>query len=167
MIRIRPIATRIALGIKILLLLVTVAWATNSLVNTIPYTGEAGSLNNINHQLLTTAKGFSTTGTSSATGTSCPGSPVTFGSGTVANTALASGHVIFDAQVNTTASTPINTCFSVTFYLSTALGSQSQLGPVYISTGGTVTSGQTIDCKFDLASSTMPTPPFSYRLAVQ
>lgn len=157
--------TSFFLSVKALLILLMVAWAATSTVQNVNYTGESGSINNTDNKLLTTAKGFSKATSTSAAGTSC-GSPVTFGSGTVANTALTTGHVMFDAQVNTTASTPNNTCFTVTFYLSTSISSQSQYGPVYISTGGSITSGQAIDCKFDTASSSPPSPPFSYRVTV-
>ena len=119
----------------------------------------------MNDELLTTAKGFSKTSAASAAGTSC-GSPVTFGSGMVANNALTGGHIIFDAQVNTTATTPSSTCFTATFYLSTSIATQTTYGPIYLFTGATVTPGQAIDCKFDLGSSSLPASPFSYRVTV-
>jgi hypothetical protein len=167
MVEIRPVVrTSTLLVVKILLIMIVVAWAANSGIQSVNYTGESGGLDTTNNQLLTTAQGFSKVSTLSAAGTSC-GSAVTYGSGTVANTPLTGGDVIFDAQVNTTATTPSSTCFTVTFYLFTSIATQSSLGPVYISTGSTVTPGQAIDCKFDLGSSSLPTPPFSYKLAVQ
>src|SRR6267143_2454122 len=162
----RVVRTSILLVVKMFLITIIVAWAANSAIQPVNYTGETGGLSSTNNQLLTTAKGFSKTSAASAVGTSC-GSPVTFGSGTVANTALTGGDIIFDAQVNTTATTPSNTCFTATFYLSTSIGSQTMYGPVYLSTGATVTPGQAIDCKFDFGSSSLPAPPFSYKLTVQ
>jgi len=156
----------ILLAIKIFLMLIMVAWAVNSVAQTTSYTSEAGGLNKTDNQLLVTVKGFSKTSAASAAGTSC-GAPVTYGSGTLANTALTGGNIIFEAQVNTTATTPSSTCFTVTFYLFTSIGSQATYGPVYLSTGATVTPGQAIDSKFDLGSSSLPTPPFSYKLIVQ
>jgi hypothetical protein len=166
--RIRPVVkTSILLVAKIFLITIIVAWAANSAIQPVNYTGETGGLDNTSNQLLTTAKGFSKTSAASAVGASGCLSAVTFGSGTVANNALTGGDIIFDAQVNTTATTPSSTCFTVTFYLSTSIGSQTTFGPVYLSTGASVTPGQAIDCKFDLGSSSLPTPPFSYKLAVQ
>ena len=152
--------------VKLLLVLIVVSLAATSSISPVSYTGEVGGLNKTSNQLLTTAKGFSRTTAASAVGNAC-GSNVTFGSGTLANTALVNGNVIFDVQVNTTATATANTCFTVTFYLATSIGSQTQYGPVYLATGGSVTAGQAIDCKFDLGSSSLPTPPFSYKLAVQ
>jgi|SRR2546427_5962173 len=163
---IRPVVkTSFLFVLKIFLVLIMLAWATNSAIQPLNYTGESGRLDRTNNELLTTAKGFSKTSAASAAGTSC-GSPVTFGSGTVANTALTGGNIIFAAQVNTTATTPNSTCFTVTFYLSTSMGSQTTFGPVYLSTGASVTPGQAIDCKFDLGSSSLPTSPFSYKVTV-
>ncbi len=167
MVEIRPVVkTSILLVVKVFLIMIIVAWAANSAIQSVNYTGESGILDITNNQFVTTARGFSKASTLSAAGTSC-GLAVSYGFGTVANTPLTSGDVIFDAQVNTTATTSSSTCFTVTFYLSTSIATQSSLGPVYISTGSTVTPGQAIDCKFDLGSSSLPIPPFSYKLAVQ
>src|SRR5207245_3062693 len=97
------------LSIKIFLMLSMVAWAVNSITETTSYTSEAGGLNKTDDQLLVTANGCSKTSTASAAGTSC-GSPVTYGSGTLANTALTGGDIIFGVQVNTTATAPSGTC---------------------------------------------------------
>lgn len=166
--RTRPTAkVSIPLALKTLLISIMITWAATSVAQTVSYAGETGGLDKTNNQLLATGKGFSKTSAASAVGASGCGSAVTFGSGTVANTALTGGNIIFAAQVNTTATTPNSTCFTVTFYLSTSIGSQTTYGPVYLSTGASVTSGQAIDCKFDLGGSSLPTPPFSYKLAVQ
>ena len=101
-----------------------------------------------------------------AAGTSCL-SPVTYGASPgVANTPLAAGDILFDAQANTTALSTINTCYSATLYISSSIANQSQYGPVYVATGSTITPGQTIDCKFDLGTA-LPASPFAFKITVQ
>jgi hypothetical protein len=160
------LARRAFLIIKILLVLIVAAWATASVIQTANYTGETGAVENINNTLLATSKGFHTTSAASAAGTSCPGSPVTFGIGTAANTALVNGDEVFEVQVNTTGTTPINTCFTVTLYLSNSTGSETLYGPIKLATGASAPPGETIDCKFDLATASLPSPPFTYRLTI-
>jgi hypothetical protein len=160
------LASRASLVVKVLLVLVVVAWATTSVVQNVNYTGETGAVENINNTLLATSKGFHTTSAASASGTSCPGSPVTFGVGSAANTVLVNGDEIFEVQVNTTGTTPTSTCFTVTLYLSTSQGSETQYGPIYLASGASAPAGETIDCKFDLATTSLPSSPFTYRLTI-
>lgn len=110
-------------------------------------------------------RGFSKAGsTTAAAGISC-GSPITFSAtaGT-ANNAISTGDIVYDVQLNTTGSTPANTCFTVTLTITPNSGSQTVIS-VYMATGATVTAGQTIDCKFDIGTS-YPSSPYSFKVAV-
>jgi hypothetical protein len=153
---------------RVVVLLVTVVCAAGLAATTLSMAGENGSYLPVSNNLLVTDKGFSkASSTQTASGTSCPGSPVTFGgSPSVANTNITSNDIVFDAQSNTTSITPGNTCFTVTFIIFTSATSRSTYGPVYIITGATVTAGQTIDCKFDIGSS-LPLSPFSFEVTVK
>lgn len=152
---------------RVVVLLVTVVFAATLAVTTTSFNGENGSYLPVNNQIVVTDKGFTKpSSTQTAAGTSC-GSPITFsGSPSVANTPITANDIIFDAQSNTTASSPVSTCFTVTFIVFTSPTTRSTYGPVYISTGSTVTAGQTIDCKFDTGS-TLPTSPFSFEVTVK
>ncbi len=153
---------------RVVLLLVTVVFAATLAVTTTSFNGgENGSYLPVNNQIIVTDKGFSkSSSTQTATGTSC-GSPTSFaGSPGVANTAITANDIIFDAQSNTTSTAPASTCFTVTFIIFTSPTSRTTYGPLYISTGSTVTGGQTIDCKFDTGTS-LPTSPFSFEVTVK
>ena len=153
---------------RVALLLVMVVFAATLAITTTSIAGgEKGSYLPVNNQILVTDKGFSkSSSTQTASGTSC-GSPQTFGgSPSIANTPITANDIIFDAQSNTTAGAPTNTCFTVTFIVFTSITTKSTYGPVYISTGPTVTAGQTIDCKFDVGTS-LPSSPFSFKVTVQ
>ena len=112
-------------------------------------------------------RGFSrASSTLTAAGTSCGvGSQVNFS--VVAgnsNTAITAGDIVYDLQVNTTASTPNTTCWTVSLSYTPAGGSQTGAGSVFIGTTVAV-PGQTIDCKFDLGAS-LPAPPFTFQVSV-
>jgi len=104
--------------------------------------------------------------TLAAAGTSCgAGTQVSFsGVAGTANTAITAGDIVYDLQVNTTASTPSTTCWTVSLTYSPTGGAQTNAGSVFIGTTVAV-SGQTIDCKFDLGAS-LPTPPFTFQASV-
>ena len=121
----------------------------------------------VNPNLAGQDRGFSKApSTVAAAGTSCGvGTQVSFsiGAGT-ASTAITAGDIVYDLQVNTTASTPNATCWIVSLVYTPAGGSQVSAGSVFIGTIVAV-SGQTIDCKFDLGAS-LPTPPFTFQVSV-
>jgi hypothetical protein len=152
--------------VKLVFVVVIIVYAS-SVTSSTNYQGEKGSYVSVNNGLLLLDRGYSKVpSTTAPTGTSCV-SPVNFsGSPGVANTQLTAGDILFDVQANTTASSTISTCYSVSFYLSTSIANQTQYGPVYVATGGSVTVGQMIDCKFDIGLS-LPSSPFSFRVTVQ
>ena len=112
-------------------------------------------------------RGFSKAGsTLAAAGTSCGvGTQVSFSvaPGT-ANTAITSGDIVYDLQVNTTGMTPSTNCWTVSLVYTSAGGAPTSAGSVFIGTIVAV-SGQTIDCKFDLGAA-LPTPPFTFQVSV-
>ena len=152
---------------RVVVLLVPVLFGATLAVMTTSFAGENGSYLPVSNGIVATDKGFSkSSSTQTASGTSCV-SPITFsGSPNVANTGITVNDIIFDAQSNTTTNAPASTCFTVTFIVFTSPTSRSTYGPVYISTGSTVTAGQAIDCKFDIGSS-FPTSPFSFEVTVK
>lgn len=123
-----------------------------------------GSAVNITNGILVGDKGFSkpTSGTA-ATG-SCPSANnVTFATlpGS-ANNAITAGDVVYDVQVNATATTPHVSCFTLTL-------SVSGLAPtsLKIASGTSVMAGWTIDCKLDIGTTTLPLSPYSFKVVVQ
>ncbi len=153
---------------RVVVLLVPVVFAATLAVTTTSFNGgENGSYLPVNNQIIVTDKGFSkSSSTQTATGSTC-GSPTTFsGSPGVANTAITANDIIFDAQSNTTVTTPASTCFTVTFIVFTSPTTRTTYPAVSIKTGSTVTAGQTIDCKFDIGAS-LPTSPFSFEVTVK
>jgi hypothetical protein len=109
--------------------------------------------------LLVTDKGFSAAPTAvSPAGTSCS-NPATFNLNTTANTNIVAGHLVYDVQVNATSGAPAATKFNVTF----VLGSTT-FGPLCIQTLA-VLSGS-IECKFDITSTTLPASPYTFRVTV-
>jgi hypothetical protein len=151
---------------KLVFIIVIVVYAS-SVTSTTNYQGEKATYLSVTNGLLLLDKGYSKIpSTTSAAGVSCI-TPLTFsGSPLVANTQLTSGDILFDTQANTTASSTVSTCYSVTFYISTSVANQTQYGPVYVSTGPSITPGQMIDCKFDIGLS-LPSSPFTFKVTVQ
>jgi hypothetical protein len=146
--------------LAILVIAVSAASITASSTN---YQAEMGSAYNISNNILVGDKGFSKplVGTS-ATG-SCPSAGnVTFGivPGT-ANNAITAGDIVYDVQVNATASTPLLRCFTVTLTLSQTTRTLT------IASGTSIAAGQTIDCKLDIGMTSLPLSPFSFKLTVQ
>ena len=114
--------------------------------------------------LTATDSGFATAALpSSAAGTSS-GSPVTFTITTgTASPGVTAGHVQWTSQVATTGSTPASTTFTVA--LTVNLNGSNTSYTAYVATGGTVTSGQAINCIFDLGTGI--TAPLSYTFTVK
>lgn len=158
--------TTLYLTIKVLLTLVVLAYAATIVTTTNTYQASIGGAVSVTNNLKAMDKGFSIALVdSSAAGTSCAGN-VTFAvtAGT-ANNAITSGHIIFLIQVNSTASTPPSTCFTVTLTI-TPSGGPQQTYTVYIATDSTPANNEIIDCKFDIGSA-LPTSPYSFKVTVQ
>jgi hypothetical protein len=164
----RPFARGASLiGLAKLVLVVVIIVYASSVTTSTNYQGERATYLSVNNGLLLLDKGYAKiSSTTAAAGTSCV-SPVTFsGSPQVANTLLTSADMVFDSQANTTSSSTVNTCYSVTLYVSTSIANQTQYGPVYVATGSTVTPGQMIDCKFDVGIA-LPPSPYAFKITVQ
>lgn len=126
-----------------------------------------GATLNVANQLTLVDKGFAlATSSISATGTCPSAGNVTFaGSPNKANTAIASGDYVYNAQVNTTGLTPTVSCFAVSLVLTPNSGPQ-QVFTVKIASGPTIIPGQTIDCEFDIGNA-LPIPPYTFLATVQ
>jgi hypothetical protein len=147
---------------KVVLSMVILAYAATISVTLSTYQAEMAAAVKVTNGLRATDKGFTlATLASSPTGTSCS-SPVTFGllPGT-ANTQLNSGHLVYDAQINSTTTAPASTKFNVTFVLA-----GTTYGPLCIQTTASPADGQTIDCKYDVGA-TLPGSPYSFKVVVQ
>ncbi len=145
---------------KLILSLVVIVFAASLSVTSRTYQAQIGSVVNFPAGLVATDKGFSVSATAgSPVGTSC-GSPVTFSVlPQTALTSIAAGHLVYDVQVNATASAPLATKFNVTLVLGSAT-----YGPLCIQTL-TLLSG-TIDCKFDVGTA-LPASPYTFKVTVQ
>ena len=145
---------------KLLVSLVAIVFAASITVTSSTYQAEIGSVVKFPTGLLATDKGFSAAPTAvSAAGTSCS-NPATFNLNTTANSNIVAGHLVYDVQVNATSGAPASTKFNVTF----VLGSTT-FGPLCIQTLA-VLSGS-IDCKFDIASTTLPASPYTFKVTIQ
>ncbi|HEX4921829.1 MAG TPA: hypothetical protein VFV92_13960 [Candidatus Bathyarchaeia archaeon] len=155
------------LALKILLVLVVSVSGASITLTSSTYQSEMGATLNVANHLTLVDKGFAlATSSISATGTCPSGANVTFaGSPGMANTAIASGDYVYDAQVNTTATTPTVSCFTVSLVLTPNSGPQ-QTYTVKIASGPTITANQTIDCEFDIGNA-LPTPPYTFLATVQ
>jgi hypothetical protein len=132
------------------------------------FTGERGSRLDVTNSIISLDKGFSNAGlAANATGTSCSGNVTFTPTAANANTAVATGDIAYDVQTNTTSSTPANKCFTVTLAVTSNTGIRATYGPLYIATGASPSAGQTIDCKFDLLTTTLPASPFSFQVTIQ
>ena len=124
-----------------------------------------GGALNIVSTLASADKGFSKAGSGmSEAGRNCGQKVVFSGSPGTANNVVVAGDIIYVVQLNTTSSTPVNACFTVTLTITPTGGSPTSYS-VRIGTGSPVTAGQTIDCKFDIGTS-FPSSPFSFKLTV-
>jgi len=121
------------------------------------YISSTGGLTATDSGLSTAALPTSAAGTSS-------GSPVTFGITTgTASPGVTAGHWQWTFQVATTGSTAASTTFTVT--LTVDQNGTVTTYIVYAATGGTVTSGQAINCIFDIGTSLAT--PLSYTFTVR
>jgi hypothetical protein len=151
-------------ALAVLVIAVSAATITTSSTN---YQAEFGSAYNVSNNLLVGDKGFSKpSADTSATG-SCPSAGnVTFNASPgSANNAIIAGDIVYDVQVNATASTPLVSCFTVTLTISQS-GSQITK-TLAIASGTSVAADQTIDCKLDIGTASLPASPFSFKIAVQ
>ena len=165
---VRPFARGASvIGLVRIVLIVLVIVYASSVTSSTNYQGEKATYLSIDNGLLVIDHGYSKISTTTtAAGTSCA-SPVNYGvSPGVANTLLTAGDMLFDAQANTTAISTVNTCYSVTLYISTSIANQTQYGSVYVATGSTVTPGQMIDCRFDVGIA-LPPSPYAFKITIQ
>jgi hypothetical protein len=153
------------LSAKILVILVLAVSAATIATTSKNYQAEMGSAYNAANNILVGDKGFVKPGAGTAATGTCPSGNVTFAAtpGT-ANTALAAGDIVYDVQVNATATTPTLKCFTVTLTL-TVTGPPTTK-TLTIASAASVTAGWTIDCKLDTGLTTLPTVPFSFTLTV-
>jgi hypothetical protein len=155
------------LVLKICLFLTILVYGATIVVVPTNYKAVSAGRISVNTNLLGQDRGFSKANSAiAAAGTNCgAGTQVNFSAvaGT-ANTALTAGDIVYDLQVNTTASTPSNTCWTVSLVYTPTGGSQTSAGSVVIATTVAV-SGQTVDCKFDVGAS-LPAPPFTFQVSV-
>ena len=153
------------LFVKITLALLVLVVSAAITVTPTTYQAEIGSAYQVTNNLAIEDRGFTTaTTTTSATGT-CPTSNVTFtGSPQKANNPITLGDIVYDLQVNSTASTPVSSCFTVTLTLS--LGGTQTTKILSIASGSTVAPSQTIDCTLDIGTSLVPVSPFSFKVTV-
>jgi hypothetical protein len=149
---------------KILVILVLAVSAATIATTSTNYQAEMGSAYNAANNILVGDKGFLKPAAGTvATGT-CPTGNVTFGVTGTANNAIIAGHIVYDVQVNATATTPTLRCFTVTLTL-TVSGPPTTI-TLTIASGTSVAAGQTVDCKLDTGLTTLPTVPFSFTLTV-
>ena len=156
------LSTKVALAI--LVLAVSAASITATTTN---YQAEIGGALNVTNNLVGTDKGFSKAGLAIVATATCPSLlNVTFSTTpTTANNLVAPLDVVYDVQVNTTATTPKVSCFTVSLTLTPNGGSPTTFS-LKIATSSSVSAGYTIDCKFDVGAS-LPGSPFSFKVSVQ
>ncbi len=149
------------LVLPILVLAVSAATITATTKN---YQGEIGSAVNVSNNILVGDKGFSKPLVNTAATGSCPSGNVTFAAtpGLQANNAITAGDIVYDVQVNATASTPLRSCFTVTLSIS---GSPDK--SLTIASGTSVSAGWTIDCKLDIGTTSLPASPYTFKVTVQ
>ena len=155
------------LSAKIILVLCIVAVsATTIVVTSTTYQAEIGGALNVTNKLVAVDKGFFVASSGSvAAGTSC-NTPVQFGIGTVANTALTAQHVLYDVAVNETDTTTVNTCYQATLVVTPNGGSATTYGPLFLNSTASILATFRIDCEFDIGAST-PSSPYSFQLTIQ
>jgi hypothetical protein len=149
--------------VKVVLSTVLLAYAATSSITTTNYRAIIGGQLNFVNVLSGADKGFSKASSSvAANGATCGGA-IQFGPATgTATSGITSGHMIYDLQLNTTGTTPANTCWQVKLTYTTNGGALATVGPVWIGTGASIPpANQVIDCQFDIGS-TLPSSPFSY-----
>jgi hypothetical protein len=162
------LAKKIGVSWVVIIMLVSVAVsyavASTITVSSTTYQQILGGYVSSTGGLTATDSGFSTAVLpTSAAGTSS-GSPITFGVTTgTASPGVVAGHWQWTFQVATTGSTAASTTFTVV--LTVNQNGVATSYTVYVATGGTVTSGQAINCIFDIGTSV--TTPLSYTFTVK
>jgi len=148
---------------KTLLALLAFTFATSITVSSTTYQADVGSSLNVTNFLRAMDKGFYKAGAgSNGNGTSCS-SPVVFRpTPSVASTDITSGDLIYDVQVYSTSSAMADETFTVTFLLEGA-----PFGPICIKEPLSPVDGQTIDCMFDIGTTSLPSSPYSFRVIIQ
>src|SRR5260370_29232733 len=145
----------IFLFLKICILLTILVYGASIVAVPTSYKAVSGGRVDVKSNLAGQDRGFSrASSTLAAVGTSCGvGTQVSFSvvAGT-ANTAITAGDIVYDLQVNTTASTPNTTCWTASLTYSPAGGSQTKAGSVFIRTTSAV-SGPPIERHFVFGSS--------------
>jgi hypothetical protein len=147
---------------KILVSLSVLVYAATVSVSTTNHQSDFGSYLSVVNNLLATDKGFAVAGSgSSSAGTSCS-SPIQFGiSPGTANTAITSGDFVYTVQVNSTSSAASLSNHNVTLVLAS-----NTFGPLCIQLPLVPLNGQTIACKFDVQATTLPAPPYTFKVTV-
>jgi hypothetical protein len=150
--------------LAVLVIAVSAATITASSTN---YQAEVGSSYSVSNNLLVGDKGFSKPAVDTSATGSCPSAGnVTFNASPgSANNAIIAGDIVYDVQVNATTSTPLVSCFTVTLTISQS-GSQTTRS-LAIASGTSVAADQTIDCKLDIGTTSLPASPFSFKVTVQ
>lgn len=148
--------------VKVSLLTVAIAAGATISVTSLNYQSELGSVQQVASNLIAIDKGFTlATSTISSAGTSCT-TPVIFSPiPGIASTGIASGHLFYDVQVNSTTGAQVSQKFNVTLVLAS-----TTYGPLCIQTPSSPQNGQTIDCKYDVGT-TLPTAPYTFKVTVQ
>jgi hypothetical protein len=155
------------LFLKIFLFLTILVYGAAIVAVPTSYKAVSAGRVNVKSNLAGQDRGFSRAPTTvAAAGTACgAGTQVSFSPvASNANTVITAGDLVYDLQVNTTASTPSSTCWTVSLVYTPTGGTQTSAGSVVIATLVAV-PGQTIDCKFDLGAS-LPSPPFTFQVSV-
>lgn len=148
--------------VKLLLTLVIIVSAVTIDSTQKTFTAELGSAANVASNLLMTDRGFSTASSSAVANGNCT-NPVIFGPlAGVGNNVITSGHIVYTVRVNSTMGAPAGKKYNVTF----TLGSTSY-GPVCIQTAAVPLNGQIIDCKFDIAATTLPGSIYTFKVTIQ
>ena len=116
----------------------------------------------VNGNLTAIDKGFSKASTLvTATGSNCTTAILFLPLSGTANNAIMSGDVVYDVQLNTTATTPASQCYTVTLVISS--GGAVTTYNVPVKNNAVNAPGESLDVKFDVGSP-MPASPFSFQL---
>ena len=155
------------LSAKILLSLLFLVSASIT-VSTTQLQAEHGGAITFSNNLVAADRGISrnTSGAADA-GTSCgPSANVTFTTGTIqqANIGLTVNDFVYTIQVNTTGTTPNNSCFTVTLTMIASGNTNTYV--LHLATNATVVADQAVNCIFDIGSA-LPPSPYSFSVAVQ
>ncbi len=151
--------------IKAILTMIVLVYAASVSVTVTVHQADVGGYLSVTNNLAAMDKGFSKASSTLTVTGNCPTGNVTFSSSPqVANTNITLSHIIYDIQVNTTATTALLSCFAVMLTITPA-GSSQQTSTVKVATGSSVSAGWTVDCKFDIGT-TLPPSPFSFKVTV-